>query len=495
MKKILLGGYVQEGHSFVGGQTGLSDFQESGYLVEGDELLGLQFVRGGELNGVVEAIGSSCGIVPSVHGWANSGPPLSRTAYDFFESSILKTIESCGHVDAVILVLHGASLVEGLDDPEGRLILRVRQAVGDHVPIAVTFDLHANVTSTRAKHADVIVGYATCPHVDLYETGRRAAEIVLRTLRGEVSPTTTMRKIPMITASPAHDTNHGAIVPILAIARGVEALPSVLSASWFFAQPWVDVPTLGNSICLVTDGQRGLGQGLADEIGTLVWSRREAFDWHGTPVEEAIVEAAGSPPGMVALGDGADSPTAGANGDGNEVLRALVHSRFSDSALLTIVDAAAVSLAHAAGPGATIDVPLGGTVTPDFYTPIRVSARVLSLHDGSYWLEAQPRTADVGKIAVLGIGKIVVVVTERKPFMLDASLFHHVGLDPRAFRIVVVKSAGGFRAVFEPLTSRVIDLETVGPSTSEFSRLPYRCVPRPLWPLDRDLDARARTAD
>jgi len=484
MKRVLLGGYVHEGHSFVGGHTDLDDFRGTGYLVEGDQLLGLSYVRNGELNGIVDALRESVEFIPSIHGWANSGPPLTGATYEYFERKILAAIRGADALDAVALVLHGSSLVDGIDDPEGRLLQAVRHEVGPSVPVVATFDLHANVTQARVDAATAIVGYTTCPHTDLYDTGVRAASILLRAARGDVAPVGALRKLPMITAAPAHDTNHGPVVPVMALARQLEGLPSVLAVSVFLAQPWLDLPDLGNSVCVITDGRPELGQGLADDVAAMLWERRHEFLWRGTPVEEAIKDVLLSPPGMVALADGADSPTSGSSGDGNDLLRALVDTGFAQSALLTVVDAAAVELAFAAGPGAEINVALGGSLTPS-YTPLEVAAVVESLYDGKYWLEIQPRPVDIGRIALLRIGSISVVVSERKPFMLDASVFHHVGLDPRDFRVVQVKSGGGFRAAFEPFAARIIDLETSGPSSSDFSRLPFRRLSGPIWPLDR----------
>jgi len=485
MNRILLGGYVHEGNSFAGGHSNLDDFRRGGYLVENEELLGLAYVRNSELNGIIDTLAGVVELVPSIHGWANSGPPLTNATYAHFERKILAAIRRTETLDGVALVLHGSSLAEGIDDPEGQLLQAVRRELGPSVPIVATFDLHANVTQARVNAAGGIVGYSTCPHTDLYDTGVRAASILLRAVRGEVAPVTVMRKLPMITPAPAHDTNHGPIVPAMALARQLEKLPSVLSVSIFLAQPWLDVPDLGNSVCVVTDRRPDLGQGIADEIAAMIWDRRDEFLWRGTPVHEAIREALMSPPGMVALADGADSPTAGSNGDGNELLSALVNSGFAESALLTVVDAAAAEVAFTAGVGAEINVPLGGSLTPSCYSPLAIRAVVESLHNGKYWLEIQPKPVDIGRTALLRIGSIRVVVSERKPFMLDASVFHHVGLDPRDFRVVQVKSAGGFRAAFDSLAARTIDLATSGPSSSDFARLRYRRVRRPIWPLDQ----------
>ena len=48
------------------------------------------------------------------------------------------------------------------------------------------------------KHNVFYVGYKTYPHIDLYETGKKTAKLLVSTLKKEILPKMTMSKIPLI---------------------------------------------------------------------------------------------------------------------------------------------------------------------------------------------------------------------------------------------------------------------------------------------------------
>jgi microcystin degradation protein MlrC len=156
--------------------------------------------------------------------------------------------------------------------------------------------------------------------------------------------------------------------------------------------------------------------------------------------------------------------------------------------MLAIADPVAARTAVAAGVGATVTVALGGALRPDFFEPLEVMATVTAVRDGRYDLELPIRPVDIGATAVLEVGGVSVVVSERKAFQLDESVYHLAGLDPRTARIVQAKSAGGFRGVYEAFAADIIEMDTPGPCTSDLTRLPFRNIPRPMWPWDHDLD-------
>jgi microcystin degradation protein MlrC len=473
--RVLVGGYVHEGHSFVDGNVTLRDFREDGYLVEGPRMLILDYVQDAEINGLLSVLGDTCEVVPSILGWANSGAALTRDAYEHVVGAILAAIDRAAPLDGVALILHGASLADGQDDPEGDLLSRVRARVGAAVPIVATLDLHANVTSAMVRSSSALVGYQTCPHTDLYNTGRRAGLLLAQGLSGSTTLTMAASKVPMIVPAPSQDTDSGPAVPIFKLARDLEGLPSVRDVSIFMSQPHIDVAELGWTVVVVTDGAHDLA-----------WDHRHDFSWRGIPPDEAVRQALLHEQGPIALADGADSPTAGANGDGNVLLRELLGAGIEERCLLTVVDAPAARAAFDAGPGAEVEVSLGGRLSPAYYEPVGVRAVVVSVHDGPYWLDLHPKKANVGLTALLRIGAIDVVVTERRPYMLDASIFRHAGVDPRDYRIVQVKSGGGYKAAYRDIVRAMIDMATPGPATSDFATLPFGRLDGPIWPIAQE---------
>ena len=194
----------------------------------------------------------------------------------------------------------------------------------------------------------------------------------------------------------------------------------------------------------------------------------------------------------IVFADGSDSTTAGGAGDGTELLAALIERERSGvderpiEALLTVVDAPAVEACLRAGIGAELELDLGGTVTPDFER-IRVRGRVLQLALGEMVLDPPWPPIDIGRMALLRVGAVDVVLSEHRPFHLDSAVYRHVGRDVRRYQVVQVKSAGGFRAHYLPIAAEIVEIATRGPANSDLTQLPFRRIPRPMWPFDPDL--------
>ena len=487
--RILIGGYMHEAHTFVPGVTTLEAMRLAGYVAEGETMLTTAIGDDHEVSGAIE-VASAAGVelIPTVHAFGGVGPPIAGDAYRFFEDRVLAgLVANRGRLDGVYLPLHGASVTTESEDPEGDLLTAVRAEVGPGMPIVASFDLHAHTTDRMVAAADILVAYRTCPHTDFRATGGRSLSLLLDAVAGRTRPVTRQRKMRLMASAEQHDTNHGPMVGVMELARAMEARPGILSVSVTPTQPWLDLSELGWSAIVVADGDPALAEATADELAWTIWERREAYRVDKVPVAKAVAEALASDGRPVVLADGADSPSAGGFGDGNELLRELVRRGDATDAMLAITDPAAARAASTAGVGATVTVTLGGAFMPGFYDPLEVTGTVAAVRDGRYDLELPIRPADIGATAVLQVGGVSVVVSERKAFQLDESIYHMAGLDPRTARIVQAKSAGGFRGVYEAFAARIIEMDTAGPCTSELTRLAYRRIPRPMWPWDGDL--------
>lgn len=488
-ERVLVGGCKHELHSFVDGRISLDDMRQNGFVAVGAEMLGAGIGDGQELHGARDvAAREGVTLIPSLDAFGGVGPRVSDDAWSFLRSTILAAARAhLGGFQGVYLALHGAMGTDGEDDPEGALLADLRELVGPDVPIVASFDLHCHTTDRMVAAADALIAYRTIPHVDFVETGERSMRLLIDAMRGHTRPVSRQRKLRMMASAERHDTNHGPMVDVMAHARELEQRPGVLAVSVTPTQPWMDVPELGWSVVVVADGDARLAQDAADELAWRIWDRRERFLVDKVPVATALAEATAFPGRPVILADGADSPSAGATADGNELLRELLRVGDVGEVLLTIVDPAAAAAATAAGVGATVTVTLGGALAPAYHEPVEVTATVLALRDGRFRYELPVRPIDVGPTAVLGIGGTRIVVTTRKAFLLDEALYHHAGLDPRTADIVQVKSAGGFRGVYEPFAAHIIEMDTPGPCTHDLTRLPFHRIDRPMWPWDMDL--------
>lgn len=486
--RIAVAGLMFEANSFAPGSTTLADF-ERGWATGADVL-----TVGGGIDSIAGAaqIAASAGatLVPITTASAMSGPPVQAGAYPVLRRRLLDGLAShLGRVDGVYLSLHGAMVAQDCEDTEGDLLQSVRDLLGPDLPIAYSADLHTHFTAKMAAATPLVAGYRTLPHVDIFETGQRAMALLLATIGG-ARPVLGWRKVRMMTSAEGQDTTVPPMSEVMERLAEISAEPGILEGCVFATQPWLDVTELGWSTLVIADGDAELAQRRADELARMVWDRRRRIVAPKTDVHVALktVRAAERPGRPFVFSDGADSVSAGATGDGVQILSAVLDDPVPGPVMLIVADAAAAAVAVAAGVGASVTVPLGGTLAPMFHQPVTVTGTVATLCDGRYQSLYPPAPADVGPTAVLVIDqRICVVVTSRPASQLDYQLYLRVGLDPRVAQIVVAKSAGGYKAFFAPLAEECIDVDTTGPSDSRLERMPFTRPARPLWPFDADL--------
>lgn len=494
--RVLVGGIRHELNSFVPGTVGMDVFERV-MLKEGAPVI--DQAASSMLGAAEVARRRGIELVPTLTAHGGAGGAVEDEAYAALADRLLELARAevaRQPVDAVYLHLHGAMATTRRDDPEGELIEQVREIVGPDIPIAISLDLHAHFTDRMAKESDLVVGFRTCPHTDVVETGARLMEALADMLDGSRGPraTTVQRKIPLIASAEAHDTTFGPLTAMQARARELEKTPGVLAISIFATQPWMDVPDIGWSAVVSTDGDVELAQQAADTLARELWDQRDLYDVVKTPIPVVLAEAVArdGEGGPVVASDGPDSPTAGAAGDGTFMLEEIVATENDVRALMLVADPVSVDAAIAAGPGAVIDLELGGRYTTEFYAPLPVTAEVVSVHvpgegDAPHPDPAASAPLNLGKTAVLRVRNTTIVVTEFKADGRKLGPYLQHGLDPRDFALVQVKSAGAYREEYEPIASVVYDLDTRGPCDSELTRLPYQRITRPLWPFDRDI--------
>lgn len=485
MFRVLVGNLAQETCSFVNSKHTLEDFRRY-YLYAGREML--DRLRGGgmEVAGIIRAA-EEAGIelVPTLATYGGTGGPVATVAYHELRDAILgEARRVADQVDGAILALHGAMLTEDLDDPEGDLIAGLREVLGPAKPIVCSLDLHAHVTDRMVECATAHVAYHTHPHVDIADTGYRAMALLARILRNEVRPVMAHRKLRMLTQAEQHNTGRPPMGPIMQRVIAAEREPGMIAAAIFPVQPWLDVPDLGLSVVTVADGEPELARAKADALGELAWRERRSFVRERTPASEALRMARETAGGPIVIADSSDGTASGAEGDSTVLLRALLDSPVPGSCLLLVTDPEAAARCAEAGIGSEITLEVGGTLSPGFFRPVQVTGTVRTLSDGRFQMKHPSVPANRGLTAVLQVGDIFIVLSQKPVYTWDEECYRSVGLFPRDAKLVQVKSPGGFRPVYEPFAKAIIELDAPGPTDSNFARLPYRRVTRPLFPLD-----------
>lgn len=496
--RIAIGQLMEESNTFVRQRADLDHFRENQLLYGEDIVPRLRGTRV-EVAGFLDALTQAgVEVVPTVAASCVSSGPVPRETFETLKAALLTRLAAAGRVDGVLLALHGSMVLEDDPDGEGALLAAVRVQIGPSVPIVVTLDLHANITPRMVQEADALVGYDTYPHIDLYETGVKGAGLLVATVRGEVHPVIVFARSPMIVPAEGMGTGDQPMVDLIAEAKRLEQRPGVLSVSLFPVQPWLDIPSTGFSVVVVVDGSRRAAEiePAVRELAWRAWEARRGFEANLLQVDDAIRRALAADGGPFVLSESADSTGSGSPGDSAAVLGRLLALGVREHCLATVVDPPAVARAIEAGVGAEVTTAVGGRLDPRYSAPVTITGRVHILSDGRFVASDQRARgvlARMGRAAVIGVGTISILVTERPAFTVDPALYRSVGLEPRDAKIVVVKSPLQFRASYGAYAKALWVVDTPGPSTARLTRLPWQNLSRPLFPFDDDFEPEIRS--
>lgn len=494
--RIVTGGIAQETNTFQWEPTTLLDFQKgSSGIVRGEDIIAMEGT--GTIYGgiVAEAQRQGVELIPTTYGHAVPGGRVSREAFETMRDEILAGIRAALPVDGVLLGIHGAMALEHNDDGEGPLITAVRELVGPDIPIVAPLDLHTNLSEEMMAEATAFVGYKEYPHIDTPETGARAMQILIATIKGEITPTMAHVKLPLIAPNQSMVTTwQSPLKKAIDRAREIERESGVVAATVLGGFPFSDVAFTGVATIVVTDNDPALARRYANELASICWQLRADFTIHPTPVDAAIAEAmAGAPGSVYVLADISDSGASGTAGDGTAVLKGLLAAKARSAAVAQIMDRAAVAACIAAGVGSTVSLSVGGKHDGLHGEPVEVTGMVRLIHAGRFPI-AGPMGAGTfasrGKTVVLeidGPGGIELQLTELRGHPHDLNFFRAFGIEPTERRILVLKSAAHFRAAFEPIATKVIEVEAPGISSPNLHGFPYQRLHRPVYPLDPDV--------
>ena len=416
-----------------------------------------------------------------------SGGALAKSAWERLAYEFLESVRSAPPVDGVYLAMHGAMASEEEFDPEGWLLAETRKILGEKVPIVVSLDLHGILTDRMLEHSSAVVAYHTYPHVDFFETGQRAARLLLRVVAGEVRPVTAKVPIPALVRGDELITATGLFGESIRIAQQIESDPRGLSAGMFIGNPFTDVPALQTYSFVVTDNDLALAEQWALQIADNFWSYHERMQVPLLSLEDMANVVMATRSGTLALVDAADATSSGASGDSNAILRKLIEVGYQGRTLIPIVDATAVKMAFASGVGATIQVTVGGTLDPQRFQPLPIMATVRLLSDGRFRSESFGEQWLAGPTAVLESENFTLVVSSRAVSLYDRSFFYAHGQNPKSFDAVVVKSPHCQHPMFAAWCSRMIHIDAPGSSSANLRYLGHTRCPRPIFPLDAEV--------
>lgn len=487
--RIAIAHIGQETGSFTPTPTTIDTFRSFG-LYEGDDILHKMRTFGpiGGFLAAAEEEGVRYTPLPVIQAWGGAHGALTADTLLFLEEKLVSGLQRVLPVDGFFFSQHGAAAAENEPDVEGYLLAAARRVLGPDIPIVSPLDHHGNVTQRMIDLLDGLVAHRTQPHLP-FGTGKLAAHQLFAILRGDLKPTLAWRKIPMLAHQEQFLTSGGPMKEWFDRARAYESQPGVVSVSPFPMQPWLDVPEGGWATVVITNHDQALAERLADEHARMVWEMRDQFwVYASVPVEQAVQQAIATERGLVILSDTGDSVFGGAPGDSTQILRELLRQKVTQSTLLPIVDPEVVEIAINAGVGSQISVELGGKLATAFHQPVGVTATVAAIGGGRIEAEVVGMDSfDMGRAVLLEVGAIQIVVSEHEGIGGNHPIvYRHFGIEPATAKMVVMKTASNFQ-YYADMSSAIIRVDTPGPTMSHLEQFEWQQVPRPIYPLDKDV--------
>lgn len=501
MARIAVGGFQHETNTFAPQRAGWGDFERA------DAWPG--FVRGQELIAAVEGFNIPiAGAVQALQALGHellplcwcSAPPSSyveKGAYEKVAGRIVADLQAQRPVDAVYLDLHGAMVAEHVEDGEGELLRRVRGVIGDRVPLVASLDYHTNLTAEMVRHASALVGYRTYPHIDMAETGGRAARLLDRLLKDRRTLHKAYRQldflIPLVWQCTLMEPAKGIFELIGEIERGSDksGAPAashnqgIVSITHTPGFPPADIAQCGPAL-VVYGHDRDATEAAADRLASAIKTREPDFAGPLYMPDEAVAEAlrlAASAERPIVLADVQDNPGAGGTSDTVGLLRALIAQRARGAVIGMIIDPPAAEAATAAGEGAVLERGIGAVVGFAGEMPVEAAWRVTRLGSGDF-TGSGPMYGGakfhIGPMALLTDedSGVSAVIACRRIQAVDQEMFRHVGVEPAQVPILALKSTVHFRAHFQPIAEMVLCVQSPGAHVTDPAELPYRNLRR-----------------
>lgn len=420
---------------------------------------------------------------------AMPGGKVTADAYKRLTDPILEAVaKGC---DGCLLDLHGAMVAEGTDDGEGTLLEKIR-AINPKLPIAVTLDLHCNLTPKMVQNCTALIGYKTYPHVDMDVVARQIGRVVMEVIAGKrKAPAMALRQLPLLSQTLCQGTDDEPMKSAIQACRDEEA-KGLPAATVFGGFAMADIKDAGATVITVGNDQAQADQA-ADRIAAQVWDKRDIHIYRHRDLKETVAKAKQITDGPVILLDHADNCGSGGTQDVMTVIEEVLRQGLEDVAVGAVWDPQAVQQMQKAGVGATVTLELGGkSDMPSLGLkgkPLKLTGKVRTITDGE-WIVRGPMyhgyKVMMGPTAVLEVeGRMQIVVVSRHHEPWDTGVFTSVGIDPQHKRYLLLKSRIHYRAGFAPLAKATFTLDGEGVTTSDNSILDYQKLRRPIYPLDR----------
>lgn len=486
--RVALMGIYHESNTFIDRKTTLKDFQNS-HLLRGEEVINEYRDAHHEIGGMLAVMEENgVEVIPIIFAEATPGGIVSAAACEELVAEMTAGLEVLLPVDGCLVVPHGAGVAENQLDMDGHWLGSVRQLVGPHVPIIGTLDPHANVSAAMVAATNALVAYKTNPHIDQYETGRAAGELLIQSMRRIHKPVQYLLKPPVTISIERQHTAQYPYTLLHGKAMALAGHAKVLSISILLGFPYADVPEMGTSFLVVTDNDLGAGERIANELAAVLVANRQAFvgDLEALEVQLANIHQSAKPVLWLDMGDNVGG---GAAGD-SVVLLKLLEKEPGLRGFTCVFDPASVSIGWDAEVGDRFQLALGNDYRSGHSdSPYDVVVKLLAKFDGRFE-EHAPRHGgqtrfNMGDTLLVETtaGNVIMIHALRVP-PFSLSQLTTFGIDPASFDVLIAKGVNAPIAAYSPVCQTVLQADTPGVTQADMTGLNFRLRRKPLFPFE-----------
>ena len=456
--------------------------------------------------------------------YAQTGPigTITKDAYDRLTSEMFGMLRDRRPWDGVLISNHGAAVSEEFPDMDGAFCEAVRDIVGPDVPVGVTLDMHGNVSRRVVEATDVTIVWRTNPHLDPKPRGRKTAELIHRTARGEIRPRQWIETPPLVVNILRQFTSVEPMRALVADAVEANRRPKILDTSVVEGYPYADAAQMGMSWIAIADGDLDAARDAAIWMAERGWARRAELNQPAPSIPEALdlalahyrgprppgdvdpVAADGSPlatsgpdpdagdraprRGPIVLMDVGDNIGGGSSADSTHIL-AEAKRRSIGSLLQTLYDPEAVDAAVRAGVGATVNLRVGGKTDDRHGLPVPITGTVRAIVDGRW--EDPGNTHGGWKFFDAGTSVRIdttdghtLLLTSKRTGNTSRWQMYSACIEPETYRIIVAKGVHSPRPAYQPIAGEVIMVNSPGVTSADLSTFEYVRRRRPLYPFE-----------
>jgi microcystin degradation protein MlrC len=482
-------GFLHESNTFISERTTLAHFKQDTLLTGAavrDRFAGMPHEIGGFFAGLnAEGIEA----VPIFVGRALPYGPIETETFQSLLKMMLAEVARAGDLDGVLVAPHGATVCESIRDADGHWLAKLRQQLGDQMPIVGTLDAHANLSQLMVDSTDALIAYRTNPHLDQRDRGIDAARMLAATVRGEISPVQNAQFPPLAINIERQLTTEPHLAGLYQLADKSLQEPRILSNSILLGFPYADVEEMGSAVLVVADGDRQLAARQAGELADYIWNHRQQFDGQLTGIDDTLLQTK-SMDGPICLLDMGDNVGGGSPGDSTHIAHSIRQHGLRD-AFICIYDPQSVALADAAGIDAKIELQIGGKTDQLHGEPFEGTFTVQGLYDGKF-TETEVRhggftNCDQGRTAVVQSTddcELTLLLTSNRTPPFSLVQLTSCEIDPTKFRILVAKGVNAPVAAYAPVCKHLIRVNSPGCTCADMKQLSYQHRRRPMFPFE-----------